>query len=534
MTESEAVSKQLNYSKTERMNPSYRITKLTPREGSSAVEITTSGGQQTHFDIPEYGWNPAKTVLSFTFTPRAGGGGGRYNYTFMDCLSTIRQIQLYTRSGTYLCDWQELGNTTKMIWKPETDMKKFLALENHDNGVGAGCMLQKCNAGTDFKAVSDATRLAALTTALTASTTTVTAHTPVATAGNNTYTDATTNAALTDVEAKVQAAIRAGVDASKATVQAALKAWMGQPSTNARRHDDALIADDSGASSLVNVPYQEAKYFAVGGSNTATPVISVKMPLSMLYDSIFEHDKTILFNEILSLRIVWAPSTKIHYYGTDAKCPSEGTVQAAVSVDVANPTLFLATETSQEVINALRAKIASGGMSFLTPYPHVYKTALAGGSQNVILRFDRGHGRKLKKIYHSVFNNAENKNTAYDHDNRADAKITEFYTTLDSKRVQDFNVDTSALEDYMLLKPKLDGSALMNSNVYQYNWFWVDDFTGDAPLWKKDHNVSEGLSLAQERRWEFVSTTAGANLSHYTFAVLEKEVKITPQGITCD
>ena len=123
------VSKQLDYSKHECVKPHYRMTKLTPREGAGNTTVTVSGGQQTHFDIPEHAWNPAKSVLSFTFNPAAGGAANTSHFVPMDSLALIRQIQLYTRSGTMLVDLDHVGTytKTKVVWKPETELEKFLA-----------------------------------------------------------------------------------------------------------------------------------------------------------------------------------------------------------------------------------------------------------------------------------------------------------------------------------------------------------------------------------------------------------------------
>ncbi len=45
----------------------------------------------------------------------------------------------------------------------------------------------------------------------------------------------------------------------------------------------------------------EPKYFSSGAINTATPLINVKIPLGMFYDTFLEIDKTVLFKEITTL-----------------------------------------------------------------------------------------------------------------------------------------------------------------------------------------------------------------------------------------
>jgi len=117
------------------------------------------------------------------------------------------------------------------------------------------------------------------------------------------------------------------------------------------------------------------------------------------------------------------------------------------------------------------------------------------------LRFNRGHGIRLKKIFHSVFNSAETvststdnaagnirvRATAYDNDNRfypatggdgvVRPKVNTFYTMLDNERIQEFNLTCASFDDYKLLKDKLAESMIQSSDMYYYNWFWIEDFS---------------------------------------------------------
>lgn len=533
MSESKSsVSSQLDYSSSSCMEPLYSMRKITAREGAGSVTITTSGGQESFFDLPARAMNLSKTVLSFTAT--VPGTADRYNKMHMDCMSFIRQVQLFTANGVRLCDIDHVGNHTKVLWKPETKLEDLLSMPNHGPGTGPGSMLQKCNKSSLFKPVSDATRLAALETDPAG--VAIAAHTAVATAGGNTYADAALNGALTDVEGKINAAVQANVQ----QYQDILQAWIGQPPTEVRRNDDALIAAETGASSYVDVDYKEPKYF-VSGTVGGDTVIKVKFPLGLLYDTIFELDKTIDFAEILQLRIVWNPSTKIYFFHSDPLSVAGGANMTAAdnSVVISSLRMFVAQELRPEVIQGLRSKISSGGMSLTIPYTYSWKTALFSERQNITLKFNRAHGKRLQRIYHTLFQKNETKNTCYDHDSRGARKATTFYTTLDGHRLQEFNIDCSEEEDYMLMKSKLQGSAVMNADIYKYNWVWCDDFTGDKPLWQKDWGSVCGLDLGEERTWEFVGDAITVNAApdaldsynHYTFAVCQRDLRITSSGL---
>jgi hypothetical protein len=479
------VAKELDYKSSDLVHPEYKMSKIYQQTGSQTVSITTAGNSESVFELPVNAMNLSKSVLNFTATPQASGGGN-YNYAYMDCASPIRQIQLYTRGGTYLCDVNHANTYTKVVWKPETKVGEFLDMPNHDAGSGWGNYLQKCNANNQLFFSQTAAEF------------------------KSAIID--TNASLADLATDLTALIK-------------------RPDTSARRHDDVALADGTGEPSSVDVSFKEAKYFAGGGNNTATPVLNIKLPLGMIYNTILSLNKDLYFGEVLYLRIVWAPSTKIFYFGDDALSPGGGTLgAAAVNCEITNLQLYLAIEQNQQIKNQLMSQVMGAGHRVLIPYVHTNLNSSLGAvaQQNVTVRYNRGHGQRLMKVYHSCFNNTENQNTAYDNDNRADAKVLSFYTTLNNMRQQEFDIDTSGEEDYMILKDKLKDTAIMNADVYHYNWFWCDDYSGGA---KNDDMVVAGLSLDDEQKWEIVSTTAGNALRHYTFAVCQREVMLQQNNI---
>src|SRR5690606_5485936 len=119
-------------------------------------------------------------------------------------------------------------------------------------------------------------------------------------------------------------------------------------------------------------------------------------------NTIFGVNKDIYFGEIILLRIVWGSSTKAVFTNTGALNLATGALATTNNIDIENIALYLAVETNPEITNQLRSQISSEGLSVLIPYVYSYKNSLNGTSQNVSLRFNKGHGRKLIKIYHSI------------------------------------------------------------------------------------------------------------------------------------
>ena len=282
--------------------------------------------------------------------------------------------------------------------------------------------------------------------------------------------------------------------------------------------------------------YTEHQYCEPGvlydGANAGnTPVITRCCPLSHFKNTILACDKDLYFGEVLILRIEWSPVNRIGWLGSSVTNPTTDSEPITVDVGLTNLALYVAVEKDQEIINSLMSKVQSG-FQMLCPYVHGYKTNLQNASQSLSLRFNRGHGERLMKIYHAPFNNTETTHLAYDHNNLADAKVLSYYTMLNNSRLQEFNVDTSADEDYMILKDLLEGSVIQNNNIYKYNWFHVEDFAGlDLKDSQGPFNKRAGLDLSVEQKYDIYMTTAGNALNHYSFAVTQRMLTISPAGI---
>ena len=108
--------------------------------------------------------------------------------------------------------------------------------------------------------------------------------------------------------------------------------------------------------------------------------------------------------------------------------------------------------------------------------------------------------------------------------NLAVKKVTELYDQTEYKRHEDYNITCADGEDYMILKPQLMGSTILNSDVYRANWSWIRNYEGDMPIWKEDSNEDCGLSLDSERRYEITATTTDSAFNLYQFAVVSKEI----------
>ncbi len=289
--------------------------------------------------------------------------------------------------------------------------------------------------------------------------------------------------------------------------------------------------------SASSIAYTENRYLTYGTQAVAN-VINVSIPLRLLKNTICALDKDVYVGEILQMRVVWNPTTKI-YYVNPGNAGGVGVLVAPTTADIKQLTLYVATEANPMIVNDIQGKVSTGGYQLLVPYVYNTKTALSGSTVSTSLRFTRGMGKNLQKIYYGVFSSTESLNTAYDNNNVPAAgvnpKINYYYTALNGRRLQNYNMQCNQWDDYKLLQEKLKESITQNSNIYNYNQFWVEDFCNSGDLTKENHNLDCGLDLSIEQKWDIFVTIASAAaatvFNHFSYAVTQRVLTVVPSGV---
>lgn len=277
----------------------------------------------------------------------------------------------------------------------------------------------------------------------------------------------------------------------------------------------------------------EASYVLVGAAGTATPTIDYQIPLSRIRDTIFSIDKDQYFGDTVYLRIVWAPSTTTFYNGALIDNPSNDPQPDTGGFTVSSLKIYAAIEQNNVINQELMNKVQAGTLTYQVPYIHSTRTTLASNSQNISVRYNRAHGRKLKKIYWAPYNGTDTINNSYDHE--VTGKITDFYTMLNNVRTTQFNYVIANGLDWMDHKYCLTGSCINSSDEYYYNWTFIQDFTAcdkESNTPDDESNTDDGYILEDEVKYDIVAITANNQHNYYVFAVCMKDLTISSAGIT--
>jgi hypothetical protein len=272
------------------------------------------------------------------------------------------------------------------------------------------------------------------------------------------------------------------------------------------------------------------------GANTSELNCKITIYFKEIWDTILTIDHDIIFNETILVRFVWNSLANVGFKA-NGTFNNLGALPNAITIN--NMRLSLAIEENLSIVSGLLSKIASPeGFSLVIPYTYSNSISLTGTSNTVTLRVNRANGLTLDKIYHSVFNaaapNAQNL-AVYDNSNLAAAKVTSFYTNLNNQKMNQYDYSIANEDDYKVLKHFLLDSTIQTSNIYYYNWTWVQLFRQGTimPQYNSD-NIIQGIDLNQgEQKWDFVASTVAPaiNYNHQSFIVCKRKLIITSAGI---
>jgi hypothetical protein len=269
--------------------------------------------------------------------------------------------------------------------------------------------------------------------------------------------------------------------------------------------------------------------------------------------SYFGMDIDSYYPNVIYLQLQFGPGNLTAWTSTGAGEPGTGAAAlgAAQAVTLSNIQLYMAVQSNESLANRTIAKVRSG--QFRLPIPYVYHQRIqpGGAIQTVQQRFDNTFGALLKTIYTVLYNGTESTNTAQDRNNTDGRRVREFYESINSNRLTDYNVDCRNGEaantsypnlDWQYMKPWLIRSPLgLSSSVYQYNWILKTDFSGQSAAGSKgvpDQNIVGGLNIFNQSQLYSLQATMGTDNTitnyvspvWYQWYIVQKMLIISPSG----
>ena len=125
--------------KSQIVKPKYKFSKIYENAGQRVID-TTQQGQSSIFELPASAcYNLSRSLIRFNMTV-AAAGAARFNFLRVDQLTPIYQMQLYTRSGVYLCDLHNVDRYSKITLKSDTKIDEAEVRDSTGVSGRFGCI----------------------------------------------------------------------------------------------------------------------------------------------------------------------------------------------------------------------------------------------------------------------------------------------------------------------------------------------------------------------------------------------------------
>lgn len=124
MSESHLVPEQTDYQRKSYAGPKYKFSRIVPLSGSQTVNIPIASTAEVLMEVPTNVHNWAESFLFGNVAYPAQAAGER-NWMHVDGMPLISEVDLYTRSGIYLCQLPNFQNYMKVIRKLHTHIDEY-------------------------------------------------------------------------------------------------------------------------------------------------------------------------------------------------------------------------------------------------------------------------------------------------------------------------------------------------------------------------------------------------------------------------
>ena len=479
MTTQVVYDKSIDYSQKVSSSPIYKYTKILQQTGGGSAPLSLNSSSEAIFDIPSSVLNFSKSFIRFVlYQPAAQiAGAGDNSNSFMTGIPPIRRVSLYTRNGQYLLDINNFQMHWKMCKNLVTKLDEFQAYPSH--GESSTIEVAKRSGLCIFNNPS-----------------------------NNTTFLPSDNSAI-PVAAHVSHAGK---------INNALALDMG--TTERRGFQTESVYSTAGLDNAGG-----------GGGNS---FLNCELRFGKIPFSIFSVDKDLYFSEILQLRIEFEQTSNFAFKHTAVTTLAGPSNPAGVTLT--ELALYLALEGNESIKQSIMQKVLTEGMNLLIPYPYLYRISIGtNASASVSQRINAGMGQRLLRIISAPSLTADSLTSRCNLYNHAGVKHTDFFTTIDSQRVEPENLNASLGDDYKYNYRYIKQTGLaVQQEYYTESPIHINDFSGcDSLLESKDKDLTVcGLPLTQEVLFGKVyNTKATSDQTENVVVVCQRTLSSTGQGV---
>jgi hypothetical protein len=100
---------------------------------------------------------------------------------------------------------------------------------------------------------------------------------------------------------------------------------------------------------------------------------------------------------------------------------------------------------------------------------------------------------------------------------------------INNTRINQYSYDITKGQDFMAKKHLIEGSSILSSNEFYYNWVHQEEFCDN----NHDPTVDGGLDLSTELKYDvYIEKDTDVYRNYYMYAICQKTLTVGPTGIT--
>ena len=464
----ETFTKQLEYKQKILSSPYYKYQKLPP-QSAAAVQITTTGGNDSVFELPPKVFNLARSFVTFILNPPAGTN---VNFMHLGAITPFQQVQVISKTtGKLLMDLSQFQNFTKVIFQSAISQEEFLNQDLAYNNRGIVTFLRSCNSPNI---------------------TITTAAPPVTNASFITpgsYGLRVIDSSPVFEYYNEQSYSEVGTAATADPIFYC-KIPLGLIKESILEVDKDLFFND-----VIQIRFVWGTLNKVGFNGVLATPSTV--------------NTTAAFSgpiNVINLNMYLAVEENQEL----AKQIKETVMTKGIAVQIPYPTAVRNTITNNSQHNITLLMNQTHGSRLMK----IYHCMLENDGAN-------NPTEQLNLAYN--FNLSGN----------AIAAGSYFYCMLDSERIENYNINVTNYEDWLFIQDKIKNSITYCSGIYRYNWFWIEDFsTVNANSSENEDSDIRGLEMGNGHRFDFQYNAGGGVISaiHYDYIIGQKTLTLTANG----
>lgn len=281
---------------------------------------------------------------------------------------------------------------------------------------------------------------------------------------------------------------------------------------------------------------QLAGQMILSGGNNVAVQFSAKIYLKdLLPHTICSENKDRYFGPNINTLKLWFSSyLKLGTESTSQTNPATNASDLNAGVTITNLRLNIAVEKNSDLVNKAINAFNRSDVS-IVPYLYEKSQTIANTTSGTIQRqLSSGDGHNLLRVYTCAALANNSGRLSCNLENVNGYKVASIQTQLDSALLQDRFLTVADGDHWNYISKFLNNCALQDARDHAVHWFHVDQIASasDSSKWLEEDLMESGYPLESNQvvYQAQVTTPGNVNLTLYSYYVIQRHLKVGPEG----